>query len=54
MDTEKKPGTVWDKIKSSAQKSFGRTLFISYLAVLAISVSALFRSEERRVGKECT
>lgn len=42
MNTEKKPGTVWDKIKSSAQKSFGRTLFISYLAVLTISVSALF------------
>lgn len=41
MKTPKKPGTIWDKIKSRAQRSFGHTLFVSYLAILAISVSAL-------------
>ncbi len=41
MKTEKRPGTVWEKMKSAAQKSFGHTLFVSYLAILTVSVSAL-------------
>lgn len=41
MKTAKNPGNLWDKIKSKAGKSFGHTLFFSYLAILAISVSAL-------------
>lgn len=41
MKLTKRLSTVWERLKSVAQKSFGHTLFLSYLAILAISLSAL-------------
>lgn len=41
MKTAKKAGVLWNKLRSTAQKSFGHTLFVSYLAILAVSLSAL-------------